>query len=142
MAVNPFTKEKLVVETLIEFRNFDENGECLLEEDVKIKKLDRAFEFYEGKMQIARVKDNVIINPESYESTKMMNKEKKELFENVQKDQLDKIGASLPLGFTPPHFGVTVLGASHGFDVSGSTTGFVLWINQRGIMIDPPPFSS
>lgn len=44
--------------------------------------------------------------------------------------------------FKPPVFGVTVLGASHGFDASGSTSGYVLWVNRRGIMIDPPPNSS
>ena len=44
--------------------------------------------------------------------------------------------------FYPPSFGVTVLGNSHGFDKNGSTSGYVLWINGRGIMVDPPPFSS
>jgi glyoxylase-like metal-dependent hydrolase (beta-lactamase superfamily II) len=44
--------------------------------------------------------------------------------------------------FHPPSFGVTTLGNSHGFDKTGSTSGYVLWINGRGIMIDPPPYSS
>ena len=34
-----------------------------------------------------------------------------------------------------------MLGTSHGFDVGDSTSGFILWINKRGIMIDPPPFA-
>ncbi len=49
---------------------------------------------------------------------------------------------TMPPTFYPPSFGVTVLGNSHGFDKSGSTSGYVLWINGRGIMIDPPPYSS
>ena len=48
---------------------------------------------------------------------------------------------SMP-SFYPPSFGVTVLGNSHGFDKSGSVSGYVLWINGRGVMIDPPPYSS
>ncbi|CAK4589622.1 unnamed protein product [Aphanomyces euteiches] len=44
--------------------------------------------------------------------------------------------------FYPPVFGVTVLGNSHGFDPNGRTSGYVLWINHRGIMVDPPPFST
>lgn len=48
----------------------------------------------------------------------------------------------LPPTFHPPSFGVTVLGNSHGFDRNGSVSGYVLWINGRGIMIDPPPYSS
>ncbi|MFO0555929.1 MAG: cyclic nucleotide-binding domain-containing protein [Polyangiaceae bacterium] len=40
--------------------------------------------------------------------------------------------------FEPPQFGLTVLGASHGFDPAGKTTGFILWIGRRGILIDPP----
>jgi len=47
-----------------------------------------------------------------------------------------------PPTFFPPSFGVTVLGNSHGFDKSGSTSGYVLWVNGRGIMIDPPPYST
>lgn len=48
----------------------------------------------------------------------------------------------LPPSFYPPSFGVTILGNSHGFDASGSVSGYVLWINGRGVMIDPPPYSS
>jgi hypothetical protein len=44
--------------------------------------------------------------------------------------------------FHPPSFGVTVLGNSHGFDKNGATSGYVLWVNGRGIMVDPPPFPS
>jgi len=33
------------------------------------------------------------------------------------------------------------LGNSHGFDKTGSTSGYVLWINGVGIMIDPPPYA-
>ncbi|HVJ89187.1 MAG TPA: cAMP/cGMP-dependent 3',5'-cyclic-AMP/GMP phosphodiesterase, partial [Labilithrix sp.] len=40
--------------------------------------------------------------------------------------------------FVPPTFGVTVLGASHGFDPSGKTTGFLLWMGGRAILVDPP----
>jgi glyoxylase-like metal-dependent hydrolase (beta-lactamase superfamily II) len=49
---------------------------------------------------------------------------------------------TVPFVFHPPSFGLTVLGNSHGFDKNGSTSGYVLWINGRGVMIDPPPYSS
>lgn len=41
-----------------------------------------------------------------------------------------------------PQFGITILGNSHGFDPHGTTTGFVVWVNGHGIMVDPPPHSS
>jgi len=44
--------------------------------------------------------------------------------------------------FIPPVFGVTVLGSSDGFDPHQRTSGFVLWIHGKGIMVDPPPDSS
>lgn len=44
--------------------------------------------------------------------------------------------------FIPPDFGVTILGSSHGFDPNGSTSGFIVWIFGRGIMVDPPPFTN
>lgn len=40
--------------------------------------------------------------------------------------------------FSPPSFGVTVLGASHGFDPAGKTTGFLLWMGGRALLVDPP----
>jgi|GEM_PF-735754 len=39
----------------------------------------------------------------------------------------------------PPEFGVTILGSSHGFDPQGTTSGFVVWMHKKGIMVDPPP---
>lgn len=44
--------------------------------------------------------------------------------------------------FQPPTFGVTVLGASHGFDPDGKTTGFLLWIGGRALLVDPPTDST
>jgi CRP-like cAMP-binding protein/phosphoribosyl 1,2-cyclic phosphodiesterase len=40
--------------------------------------------------------------------------------------------------FDPPRFGVSVLGASHGFDPVGKTTGFLLWMGGRALVVDPP----
>lgn len=57
--------------------------------------------------------------------------------------KVENIGSTVhPPSFHPPSFGVTVLGNSHGFDKSGSVSGYVLWVNGRGVMIDPPPYSS
>ena len=38
-----------------------------------------------------------------------------------------------------PRFGVTPLGTSHGFDHAGDFTCFVVWINGKGILVDPSP---
>jgi len=46
------------------------------------------------------------------------------------------------LAFRPPLFGMTTLGAGHGFDPDASTSGMILWLNRRGIMIDPPANST
>ena len=37
----------------------------------------------------------------------------------------------------PPLFGVTCLGPSNGFDTTANTSGFIIWLNHTGIMIDP-----
>lgn len=43
------------------------------------------------------------------------------------------------LGFyMPPNFGVTVIGSGHGFDVESKTSGFIIWIDGKGILVDPP----
>jgi CRP-like cAMP-binding protein len=38
-----------------------------------------------------------------------------------------------------PRFGVTPLGTSHGFDPVGEVTSFIVWINGKGILVDPSP---
>ena len=38
-----------------------------------------------------------------------------------------------------PRFGVTPLGTSHGFDPAGDFTSFIIWINSKGILVDPSP---
>ena len=40
--------------------------------------------------------------------------------------------------YLPPFYGVTVIGSGHGFDPSADTSGFIIWINGRGILVDPP----
>ena len=40
--------------------------------------------------------------------------------------------------FSPPLFGITIIGSSHGFDPGEKTTGFIIWLNKRGILVDPP----
>jgi CRP-like cAMP-binding protein len=38
-----------------------------------------------------------------------------------------------------PRFGVTPLGTSHGFDPAGDLTSVIVWINGKGILVDPSP---
>ncbi|MFN4244569.1 MAG: cyclic nucleotide-binding domain-containing protein [Brevinematia bacterium] len=45
------------------------------------------------------------------------------------------------VNFSFPRFGFTCLGASNGFDPYGTTSGFILWVNGKGIFIDPPAHS-
>ncbi|MGL4368919.1 MAG: MBL fold metallo-hydrolase, partial [Spirochaetota bacterium] len=47
-------------------------------------------------------------------------------------------GERLPEPYMPPLFGITCLGPSHGFDPTENTSGFIIWLNHMGIMIDPP----
>jgi CRP-like cAMP-binding protein len=49
-----------------------------------------------------------------------------------------QIGKRLPEPYKPPLFGVTCLGPSHGFDPTANTSGFIIWLNHSGIMVDPP----
>ena len=36
-----------------------------------------------------------------------------------------------------PRFGVTPLGTSHGFDARGDFTSFIIWVDGKGILVDP-----
>ena len=44
--------------------------------------------------------------------------------------------------FEPPVFGLTVIGSGHGFDAQARTSGFILWIDGKGVLVDPPVHST
>jgi CRP-like cAMP-binding protein/phosphoribosyl 1,2-cyclic phosphodiesterase len=50
----------------------------------------------------------------------------------------DPTGEKSEKPFEPPLFGVTVIGSGSGFDPNEKTSGFILWVNRRGILLDPP----
>ncbi len=80
--------------------------------------------------------------------------------EEVQKGKGGERTELVPEIFEPPVFGVTFIGTSHGFDpkgwqlqdfftkeqsynslnllLIGRTTGFIIWINGYGVLVDPP----
>lgn len=93
----------------------------------------------------ARFSGNVKVN-ESIGVEGFGGKSLLDLLDDDGSDSLDSEVLSViprsPPSFYPPSFGVTILGNSHGFDKDGSVSGYVLWINGRGLMIDPPPYSS
>ncbi len=49
-----------------------------------------------------------------------------------------QIGERLPEPYRPRLFSVTCLGPSHGFDPDENTSGYIIWLNHNGIMVDPP----
>ena len=48
-------------------------------------------------------------------------------------------GQAIQFASDRPRFGVTPLGTSHGFDHAGDFTCFIVWINGKGILVDPSP---
>jgi CRP-like cAMP-binding protein len=57
---------------------------------------------------------------------------------NVQFNIVYGTGGRLAEPYNPALLGITCLGPSHGFDPTENTSGFILWINHQGIMVDPP----
>lgn len=126
-AHNPFNpSEIMTIDDLIKFTHFSEDGVCELE-DVVIRKEGPNYVVEEHGVVLAVVPEFVLIDVEravaasQHESSAEM---------------------SQPVVFDPPALGVTMLGTSHGFDPCGCTTGMVVWINGRGVVVDPPPHFS
>lgn len=57
---------------------------------------------------------------------------------NIEYKTTYLIGERLSEPYMPPLFGVTCLGPSHGFDPEENTSGFIIWLNHQGVMVDPP----
>ncbi|EGG21962.1 cGMP-stimulated cGMP phosphodiesterase [Cavenderia fasciculata] len=115
------------VDELFDFVLFDDNGVAHLPKGVEIHYLEQESAFkviHRATAEEPLEEDQVV----SFLPSKIM-------FPDI----VNRISTDL---FDPPTFGITIIGSSHGFDPKKSTTGFVLWVNKRGIMIDPPLNSS
>lgn len=104
---------RLDVDMLVEFLHFDDDGACRVNDDVTVRRKDDSVEFVDHGELVARTPHRLELPPRSRHSN------------------------DAP-PFDPPEFGVTVLGSSHGFDPAGKTTGVILWVGKRGILVDPP----
>lgn len=109
-----------VFEDLVRFVIYDENNIAGFKEGNKIKVIIEKLK--DGKIKIKDLEWNNEVT----------------LNGDIDFKIIYDIGKSLPEPFNPPLFGITCLGPSHGFDPEANTSGFIIWLNHSGIMIDPP----
>ncbi|MFP4643874.1 MAG: cAMP/cGMP-dependent 3',5'-cyclic-AMP/GMP phosphodiesterase [Spirochaetales bacterium] len=108
-----FFRGSIALDDLLEIVMFDDEGRAQVD-GVTVEHVGQSFRFeWDGREQV-RVPDHVEYN------------------------DLRAIGQRLSAPFVPPRFGVTCLGPSHGFDPQDNTSGFIIWLNHCGIMVDPP----
>jgi len=110
---NPFKKGALLeLEDFVIFRTFS-RGKIELD-GVQVESEHRGFLIRDQGKVVARLPENIQTRP--------------------IRDVVDV--AAEPFG--PPAFGLTAIGSGHGFLPGAKTSGFILWVNRRGILIDPP----
>lgn len=111
---DPKLGRKTRIEDLIDLREVDENGRAALWDGVEVVHDDRALMVVEkGKVRHRYVGDPPMPSPRPVESA-----ERKR--------------------FQRPRLGVSVIGSGHGFDPGNRTSGFLMWIDGRGVLVDPP----
>ena len=107
--------KRMDVDTLVDFVRFDAGGTAHVGPDVEVQRRpDGGYVVRDGGREIARAPAR------------------------IQLPERTTLSAAPARPFEPPVFGITVLGSSHGFDPAGKTTGYILWIDQRGLLVDPP----
>ncbi|MBT8492602.1 MAG: cAMP/cGMP-dependent 3',5'-cyclic-AMP/GMP phosphodiesterase [Deltaproteobacteria bacterium] len=110
---------RLEIDHLLEFAHFDDSGEVELGEGVKVLKRPG------GRFMVRSAEQDLLSTPKK-----------------TMLPDLPPVAEVTAEPFVPPDFGITVLGSSHGFDPKGKTTGFILWLGRRGILVDPPAHTS
>jgi len=114
---NPFNNgEPTQMSDIVEFELFDEKGYAALGDGVELVSASSSdcIEIIDGGRQIARIPKTLPLPAVRGKTSRRKR------------------------AFYPPLFGVTVIGSGHGFDPTADTSGFVLWVNHRGIIVDPP----
>lgn len=107
-----FFRNNLKLSDLITFGIF--KGNHYVHGDIRIEMSEGNFIVYHDKKRIAMVPGQIEYTPTYL------------------------IGERLPEPYLPPLFSITCLGPSHGFDPNENTSGFIIWLNHQGIMVDPP----
>eukprot|EP00947_MAST-08B_sp_MAST-8B-sp1_P001920 g1920.t1 len=163
-AINPFNKsQELSVDLLIEFLTFDAEGEFTPGDTAaaagggeESSAAGESSASLGGDFKVslgAGVEIQMLVeDPATMAISYLVMQDGKEIAKVPDTVDLPKISEATRMGASLaskeaaseklkelPLFGVTLLGTSHGFDPTGSTTGFVLWVYGRGILVDPPP---
>lgn len=107
-----YFRKSLKISDLVEFINFNNNQIEL--NDLKIIKESSSFILYYKNNYISDIPIEFIYKPNYL------------------------IGERLKEPYIPPLFSITCLGSSHGFDPLENTSGYIIWLNHNGIMVDPP----
>lgn len=166
-AKDPFTGAQLTIDTLLQFTYFDDDGVARIGDSVCIYDEGDTYRVTDGGEDVASVSGAVILSPPPLQARPKKWRRKRpssspsgqEIRAAYSRDtqsprrqhEEDDRWVAVELGddedesnvcFVPPMFGITMLGAGHGFDPTSSTTGFILWMNRRGIVVDPPPHSN
>lgn len=104
--------------------------------DLTLKSLFRYRPFSDGSIRIGEV--TITINDEDDYEVRDGDEPIATVPGRVSYTARFDVGQTLAEPFKPPRFGVTCLGPSHGFDPGDNTSGFIIWLNHNGIMVDPP----
>ncbi len=126
----------LTIEHLLDFTIFDNLGFAYIADGLAIKKSTEGFLVLENNEEIASIPDKVNVGSVDTTSGEAHNL-KTCLFSKLNYESLDNAKKNVfnedicDFNFNPPIFGVTILGASHGFDPKGSVSGYIIWINGR-----------
>lgn len=112
-----FFRGKMKLSDLVKFGLIDSGKFTINDATIRISE-NNSYTVSHGGKQLARVPRDILYTPKH------------------------GIGAKPDAPFYPPLLGITCLGPSHGFDPNDSTSGFIIWLNHRGIMIDPPANSN
>ncbi|HEY3998454.1 MAG TPA: cyclic nucleotide-binding domain-containing protein [Candidatus Xenobia bacterium] len=99
---------------LVDFHVTDEHGRVGLRDNVELVHDDRELVLLEGGKARGRFAGDPTVPP------------------------LRDGSHDAPRPFQRPRLGVTVIGSGHGFDPGNRTSGFLLWIDGRGVLVDPP----
>ncbi|MBM3270583.1 MAG: MBL fold metallo-hydrolase [Candidatus Sericytochromatia bacterium] len=111
---SPFSGQRMELDDMLEFVVFDnEDRACVGSVEIR-RRRDNKFALRDQGKLLAEVPTDLNVPPPA---------------EEVH-------GRVAP--FHPPAFGITFIGTGHGFDPDTMTSGFIIWANHRGILVDPP----
>ncbi|EAR94504.2 cyclic nucleotide-binding domain protein (macronuclear) [Tetrahymena thermophila SB210] len=135
--------QEMPFEDMIDFIVIDKKTGCEIGDQIHIKRRGEEIAINVNDIEVASLQDKVDINYVEEVNWDDILKKKYDINDVLRKSQMAQTVKNQSLNLdTSKHFAITFLPKLNKDELEEESNGFIIWINGRGLLVDPPVFTS